>query len=75
MSRHESFLNLFEALQLSPSDEVEVESRWQKALEITEIAGRPIPHNNSEEFDIVSFMSSWQMAMVHGVSGTLGVRF
>ncbi|KIM64383.1 hypothetical protein SCLCIDRAFT_23416 [Scleroderma citrinum Foug A] len=39
MSRHESFLNSLKALQLSPSDKVEVESHWQKALEIAEIAG------------------------------------
>ena len=75
MSHHKSFLNSLETLQLSPSDKVEVESHWQKVLEITEIAGQPIPHKNSKEFDIASFVLSWQMAMVRGISGASGVQF
>lgn len=44
-------------------------------LEVAEMAGWPIPHDDLEEFDIVSFVSSWQTAMVHGISGALGVLF
>ena len=48
----------------SRSPSAEFLSRWKAVLSEAEIAARPMPHDDSEETDVVSYVQKWGAAMV-----------
>lgn len=47
----------------SRSPSAEFLSRWKAVLSEAEIAARPMPHDDSEETDVVSYVQKWGAAM------------
>ena len=64
MSQSSNILSDIIATTSRFSTSAEVLRRWQAVLSEAEIAARPIPHDNSEETEILSYVQRWGAAMV-----------
>lgn len=63
MSQSSNILSDIIATTSRFSTSAEVLRRWQAVLSEAEIAARPIPHDNSEETEILSYVQRWGAAM------------